>query len=119
MTYGEKLKILRKRKGMSQKELTKKLNLNRSTYARYKTSTTQPDYDTLKTLAKFHNVSIDYILDHNITYINFTDTESKCFKKEIKELMNDIEVWYQNQQGERQEKLEALKKHIKSFIEEN
>jgi len=119
MTYGKKLKILRKRKGMSQKELTKKLNLNRSTYARYETSTTQPDYDTLKILAKFHNVSIDYILDHNTTYINFTDTETKYFEKEIKELMNDIEVWYQNQQGERQEKLEALKKHVKSFIEEN
>lgn len=62
MKYGEILKKLRTDKGLSQKELTDRLTLNRSTYARYETSSTQPDFDTLSKLADFYNVSVDYIL---------------------------------------------------------
>ncbi|GAB0167498.1 helix-turn-helix transcriptional regulator [Lysinibacillus sp. CTST325] len=62
MKYGEILKKLRTEKGLSQKELTDRLTLNRSTYARYETSSTQPDFDTLSKLADFYNVSVDYIL---------------------------------------------------------
>ena len=62
MEYGDVLKNLRNRKGLSQRELADRLKINRSTYARYETSSTQPDYETLKKLAQFHNVSIDYLL---------------------------------------------------------
>lgn len=62
MDYGRRLKGLREEKGLSQKELTDRLLLNRSTYARYETSSTQPDYSTLFKLADFYGVSVDYIL---------------------------------------------------------
>lgn len=62
MKYGDILKKLRNEKGLSQQELTDRLNINRSTYARYETSNTQPDYDTLKLLADYFEVSTDYIL---------------------------------------------------------
>lgn len=62
MQYGDILRNLRNSKGLSQKELTDRLNINRSTYARYETSSTQPDFNTLAKLADFYDVSIDYIL---------------------------------------------------------
>lgn len=62
MDYGDRLRKLRDESGLSQKELTDRLNINRSTYARYETSSTQPDYDTLNKLADFFGVSTDYIL---------------------------------------------------------
>lgn len=62
MKYGERLKKLRNRKGFSQKELTDRLNLNRSTYARYELCQTQPDFDTLDKLANFYDVTVDYLL---------------------------------------------------------
>lgn len=62
MEYGDRLRKLREELGLSQKELTDRLNINRSTYARYETSSTQPDFDTLNKLADFFGVSTDYIL---------------------------------------------------------
>lgn len=62
MKYGEILKKLRTEKGLSQKELTDRLTINRSTYARYETSSTQPDFETLSKLADFYDVTVDYLL---------------------------------------------------------
>lgn len=66
MDYGMRLRELRAKRGLSQKELTDRLNINRSTYARYETSATQPDFDTLKKIADFYGVSTDYILVHTV-----------------------------------------------------
>lgn len=71
MDYGKRLKQLREEKNLSQKELTERLLLNRSTYARYETSSTQPDYSTLFKLADFYDVSIDYLLGRS----NIRNTE--------------------------------------------
>ncbi|GGG18758.1 hypothetical protein GCM10007425_11560 [Lysinibacillus alkalisoli] len=62
MKYGDILKQLRTAQGLSQQQLTDQLMINRSTYARYETSSTQPDFETLVKLADFFNVSIDYLL---------------------------------------------------------
>ena len=62
MKYGDRLRMLRDKVGLSQKDLTDRLSINRSTYARYETSSTQPDYDTLNKLADFFGVTTDYLL---------------------------------------------------------
>ncbi|WP_077616815.1 helix-turn-helix domain-containing protein [Caenibacillus caldisaponilyticus] len=62
MDYGERLKILRMRKKLSQQDVADRLNINRSTYARYELGQTQPDFETLEKLADFFDVSTDYIL---------------------------------------------------------
>ncbi len=61
-SYNERLKELRSIKKISQQELSDRLGFNRATYARYETGDTQPDFDTLKKLADFFDVSTDYIL---------------------------------------------------------
>lgn len=62
MTVGERLKKLRMQKGISQQELSNRLGINRSTYARYETNDNQADYKTLQTLADFFDTSVDYLL---------------------------------------------------------
>ncbi len=62
MRYGDRLKKMRESKKLSQQQLAEKLNINRSTYARYELNQTQPDYETLQRLADFYDVSTDYIL---------------------------------------------------------
>lgn len=61
MNYGERLKRLREDKKLSQQQLADRLNINRSTYARYELGQTQPDYETLQRLADFYGVSVDYL----------------------------------------------------------
>ncbi len=59
------LKELRKEKGLTQSKLAEKLGLSRSTIAMYETEGSEPDLATLLSIAKFFNVSIDYLVGSN------------------------------------------------------
>lgn len=58
----DRLKELRNKKGMSQRELANFLQLSPSAIAMYETGQREPDSETLKKIADFFNVSIDYLL---------------------------------------------------------
>ena len=61
---GTKLRILREKKGILQKELAMTLNTSASTIGMYENERREPDNKTLKKIANFFNVSIDYLLDN-------------------------------------------------------
>jgi len=94
MKYGDILKKLRNSKGLSQREFADRLKINRSTYARYETSSTQPDYETLKKLASFHDVTVDYILglsDKKQPHPSgLTDKDEKDIAKRMAALREDL-----------------------------
>ena len=58
-----KLKELRKKHGLLQKDVAQAIGIGRSTYVKYETGDIDPSLDVLVQLANFFNVSIDYILD--------------------------------------------------------
>lgn len=60
---GKKLKSLRKNKKLSQKDLGIELNLAESTISLYESEKRTPDNGTLLDIARFFNVSTDYLLD--------------------------------------------------------
>ena len=62
--FGRKLKSLRESKGLAQGTVAEKLNLTQATYSRYESGLHQPDYNTLKRIANFFEVSIDYLLNN-------------------------------------------------------
>lgn len=66
MGFGENLRTLIEERDMTQKELAKKLNIAPSTMGSYVQNTREPDFATMKSIAKFFGVSIDYLLDNNI-----------------------------------------------------
>ena len=57
-----RLKELREEKGITQKELGEILRISPSAIGMYETSRREPDYGTLKRIAHFFDVSIDYLL---------------------------------------------------------
>lgn len=61
----KKLKELRTAKGLTQAKLAEKLNLSRSTIAMYETEQSEPDVNTLKAMATFFGVSLDYLLEQD------------------------------------------------------
>lgn len=60
--FAEKLKELRKEMALTQKELADKLGFERTTVSGWEQERKEPNYDTLIMLAKFFNVTVDYLL---------------------------------------------------------
>lgn len=66
--FGHKLKQLRKTKGLTQEKLSKQLNLSQGAYAKYESNETFPTSETLCSISKILNVSIDYLLGTTETH---------------------------------------------------
>lgn len=62
MTFGEKLRQLRKREGMSQEELAGRLNVSRQAISRWENEGILPDAGNLIQLNRLFGVSVDYLL---------------------------------------------------------
>lgn len=63
MNFGDKLRNLIEEKDITQKELASRLNIAPSTVSSYVQNTREPDFETLKSIASFFDVSTDYLLD--------------------------------------------------------
>lgn len=61
-----KIKELRQEKNITQGKLAEKLGLSRSTIAMYEIGASEPDLETLKAIASFFNVSIDYLMGREV-----------------------------------------------------
>ncbi|MBO5511366.1 MAG: helix-turn-helix transcriptional regulator [Clostridia bacterium] len=58
-----RLKILRKKRHISQLKLAMDLNMNQNSISRYENGEREADYETLIRFADYFNVSIDYLLE--------------------------------------------------------
>ena len=74
MPFSEKLKKLREENHYTQKYVAKHLNVARSTIAGYETKNRQPSHEKLTILAELFHVSVDYLLDDDISEITLSDT---------------------------------------------
>ena len=59
---GARLKELREEKGLTQKQLADKLNINSVTYLHYEKEQREPPLSLLADIALFYGVSVDYLL---------------------------------------------------------
>lgn len=57
-----RIRDLRRESGLSQKQLARKFNLSQQTISSYENCSREPDNETLKQLAAFFKVSVDYLL---------------------------------------------------------
>ena len=57
-----RIRELRKEKGLKQLEVAKFLNMSPTGYNKYEISSSAPGIETIIKLAKFYNVSIDYLV---------------------------------------------------------
>lgn len=62
MTLGQTISSLRERRGLSQVQLAKKLNIGTSTLGMWETDKRKPNPDALVSLANYFDVSTDYLL---------------------------------------------------------
>lgn len=60
--FGETLRMLRKQKNMSQKQVALELNITPQTYSNYECGKRFPSPDMLRRIIDFYQVSADYLL---------------------------------------------------------
>ena len=75
---------LRKERGLSQRDVAIEFNVSQSTYNNWENANTQPSIEQLIALARFFEVSVDYLVgnsddDGTINYITTLSTEEKHF----------------------------------------
>ncbi len=61
MNYYPRLRDLREDRDLTQDELVKILNMHKTTYTNYEQGKREPPFELIIKLAKFYNVTIDYI----------------------------------------------------------
>ena len=66
MKMGEKIKRLRKRKGISQEALAEILGISFQAVSKWETTSTMPDISLVPSIAAFFDVSIDELFDYNV-----------------------------------------------------
>lgn len=62
LTTGERIKQLRKRKGLSQAELAEEIGVKSNTVSTWERGTRKPDFEALNLLSSYFEVSFEYIL---------------------------------------------------------
>lgn len=89
--FHEKLKVLRKEKGLTQKSLSNMLNISQGAYAQWENGKREPNFEKLSMLACIFDVSIDFLLSKNLeiskeTYLKLKEEKKNLFSVRLKEL---------------------------------
>ena len=65
MKLGEKIQLLRKKRGWSQEELANVLNVSRQSVQKWETDSSTPEVDKLVQISDIFGVTLDYLLKNN------------------------------------------------------
>ncbi|HNR85198.1 MAG TPA: helix-turn-helix domain-containing protein [Taishania sp.] len=73
MSIGNNLKLLRKRKKLSQEEIANALGLTRSSYSGYENGVAQPNIDNLIAFSEYHTIPIDELVKKDFELFSEAD----------------------------------------------
>lgn len=96
MKFSSTLKALREEKHITQEELASYLGITRSAVAGYETKGKQPDFERLILIAKFFNVSIDYLISgkeySSVSVTNKTAPNESNLLRSYRKLSKDSKI---------------------------
>ena len=95
--FSERLKELRKKRGYTQSELAKYMNMRQGSYTKWETGMTEPRIDSIIPLARILNTTADYLLgltdiSERNPKIKSTETIDETKLKEILKIQGDGQV---------------------------
>ena len=77
-----RLRELRKNNRLKQNDIAQYLHVAESTYRGYENDSSEPNLSTIKKIADYYNVSLDYLCEHETTNLidtsSFSDTKKGC-----------------------------------------
>ena len=95
MTLGEKIKLLRKSKNLTQKELGNLLNVSFQAVSKWEKNLSQPDLDTVKKICEIFEINIDDFLKDDFSI----KPNKKIIHKKIEKPSTNVESSSPNQKA--------------------
>lgn len=89
ISFTERLIELRKEDRKTQEEMANILNVKRSTYGAYERGTILPPYDKIESIAKYFDVSVDYLMG-NTNNKNSSSTSNSREVHDVNQTLNDL-----------------------------
>lgn len=90
-----RLKELRVKNGLQQKEIAAALNISKQAYSNYELGQREPSIDMLCSLADYFNVSVDYLLSHSLKEQEKTPVFQR--KTEIQAYFDELTLFEQSE----------------------
>ncbi|MFD1441235.1 helix-turn-helix domain-containing protein [Lacticaseibacillus hegangensis] len=89
---GDRLKKLRG-DGRTQEDVAKAIGVSRAAYSHFENNRNEPDNDTLKKLAQYYDVSIDYLLGKSDKphYYSLTKKDTRAIDQKIKDIIDGLD----------------------------
>lgn len=93
MTLADKLKDLRLKKGLLQKDVAYAVGISIVMISQYESGNKKPGRETTKKLADFFGVTVDYLIDDNTTQIatKLTTKDRNDVAKNLEKLMLELQ----------------------------
>ncbi len=82
-TCGDKIALLREKRGLTQEDLANKIGISRASLSHYEKNRREPDYATMTKLADFFHVSVDYLLGRTSEPTQVTDMAVRDFSENL------------------------------------
>lgn len=108
-SFGERLKELRKNKGLTQEDLAKTFYLNKSSISRYENNTQIPENELLQKIADFFNVSLDFLLGRSNNLNAVAPPITKKDEKDHDSFMEDARALFMNGEVAEEDKEKIFK----------
>lgn len=86
----KRLRQLRTSKNLTQKDVAEFLGVDRTTYVKYETGASEPNFETLQKLAAFFGVSTDYLLNQKRTPA-LTEKDERDIARELEKTLNRLQ----------------------------
>ena len=77
MKFGDKLILLRKKKGLSQEELAEKLGVSRQSVSKWESNNTYPETDKIVQICNIFECSMDDLINDKVTDVEETLRKNK------------------------------------------
>lgn len=90
LTIGDKIKAIRKERGLTQKEFAKKINKSERMIQKYENSEVEPRIEVLREIALALDISFSELINPRNTPININESIDK-FKNEYVDFIIDFE----------------------------
>lgn len=89
---GDRLKKLRG-DGRTQEDVAKAIGVSRAAYSHFENNRNEPDNDTLKKLAQYYDVSIDYLLGKSDKphYYSLSEKDTRAIDQKIKDIIDGLD----------------------------